>query len=456
MEQSDIRAFKDRPIEHLEEAALREYEIEGDELEPEYEHLTEAEVEKQVQKMTPEERAHFKELKHLLTIQGRLKGKIPRMSYLINTYVRGRYPGIPSDTVAEHIQEADVEQQDIQRVSKEEIDVFIEEHDRKIPRRQAVVRPGQKGITLSIDPYGDSEIYTVDEMEDQVVETIVLTDDAPVEAIKTQEEVKDAAEIESAEITPTTSGATQEEQSSKAIVTDMLTEDVAKEYVVEGSHEDAETISSTSTADYDRDEAEELINQIASCHATLAKSYEEINKVVPHMTKTQLALYLGKVPVMPLVKPEAGHVVKVYSEEKAGDPNYDFEVQGNTWEEKLNFMVKHIPAERLLFAIALGDMQINRYSQARTALKYGYAKTRIQRALSHDPKHKKGGCQYQQEKKRKSSQSAEREEGEQPVTKKTREQPPIPMEVLLHTEEEELADLLRDEQGDPIFPEIDI
>ena len=236
----------------------------------------------------------------------------------------------------------------------------------------------------------------------------------------------------------------------------MLTEDVAKEYMAEGTNEDAETISSTSTADYDRDKVEELINQIASCHATLAKNYEEINKVVPHMTKTQLALYLGKIPVMPLVKPEAGHVVKVYSEEKAGDPNYDFEVQGNTWEEKLNFMVKHIPAERLLFAIALGDMQINQYSQARTALKYGYAKTRIQRALSHDPKHKKGGRQYQQEKKRKSSQSAEREEGEQPVTKKTREQPPIPMEVLLHTEEEELADLLRDEQGDPIFPEVDI
>ena len=103
--------------------------------------------------------------------------------------------------------------------------------------------------------------------------------------------------------------------------------------------------------------AEELINQIASCHATLAQKYEEINKVVPHMSKTQLALYLGKVPVIPLVKPEAGHVVKVYSEEKAEDPNYDFGVQGDSWEEKLDFLVKHVLAERLLFAIAIGDMQ---------------------------------------------------------------------------------------------------
>ena len=192
-------------------------------------------------------------------------------------------------------------------------------------------------------------------------------------------------------MTPTTSGPTQGEQVPKAIVTDMLTEEIAKEYLVQDPDEDAETISSTSTADYDRDEVEELINQIASCHATLAQKYEDINKVVPHMTKTQLALYLGKVPVIPLVKPEAGHVAKVYSEEKAADPNYDFGVQGDSWEEKLDFLVKHVPAERLLFAIAIGDMQINQFSQAHTALKYGFPKTRIQCALSHDPSHKKGG-----------------------------------------------------------------
>ena len=89
IEQSDIRAFKDRPIEHLEEAALREYEVEGDELEPEYEDMTEEDIQREVGKLPPERRAHFKELKHLLTIQGRLKGKIPRMNYLINKYVKG-------------------------------------------------------------------------------------------------------------------------------------------------------------------------------------------------------------------------------------------------------------------------------------------------------------------------------------------------------------------------------
>ena len=462
IEQADIRAFKDRPIEHLEEAALREYEVEGDELEPEYEDMTEEDVQKEVEKLPPERRAHFKELKHLLTIQGRLKGKIPRMNLLINKYVKGRYPGIPSDTVAEHIQEAATEQQDIHRVSKEEIEVLIEEHDRKIPRRKAIVRPGRKGVTLSIDPYGDTELYTVDEMEDKIIETIVLTDDVQ-ESTETQvqetpvtdsSESKNVAGPSTEEATPTTGDTPQGEQAPKAIVTDMLTEEIAKEYLVQDPDEDAETISSTSTADYDRDEAEELINQIASCHATLAQKYEDINKVVPHMTKTQLALYLGKVPVIPLVKPEAGHVTKVYSEEKAADPNYDFDVQGDSWEEKLDYLVKHVPAERLLFAIAIGDMQINQFSQAHTALKYGFAKTRIQRALSHDPSHKKGGRQYQQERKRKGQPKPQEEEST--PAKQAKEQTPIPEAVLQHTEDDELADIPKDEQGDPIFPEIDV
>ena len=140
-------------------------------------------------------------------------------------------------------------------------------------------------------------------MEDKIIETIVLTDDTPSEQktavvqetpAGTSSAPEEVSQTESKGVAPTTSDATQGEQASKAIVTDMLTEEIAKEYLVQDPDEDTETISSTSTADYDRDEAEELINQIASCHATLAQKYEDINKVVPHMTKTQLALYLEK------------------------------------------------------------------------------------------------------------------------------------------------------------------
>ena len=58
----------------------------------------------------------------------------------------------------------------------EKIETLIWEHDRRIPHRQAVVRPGRKGISMSIDPYDDIELYEMDQIEDKIVEMIVLTD----------------------------------------------------------------------------------------------------------------------------------------------------------------------------------------------------------------------------------------------------------------------------------------
>ena len=98
------------------------------------------------------------------------------------------------------------------------------------------------------------------------------------------------------------------------VVTDIISENIAKDYVVEkdegADSDETMSISSTSTADYDRDKAEDLVAKIASCHTALAKHYEDINGIIPHMTKTQMAVYLGKIPIIPLVKPEAGPVKK--------------------------------------------------------------------------------------------------------------------------------------------------
>ena len=103
MEEISLQEFKECPIEYLKEALLREYEIEGnEEIELEYDQMTDSDIEKEVEKMKPEQKAHFKEVKDLLTIQARLKGKIPTMGHLIQTYVKGRFPGIPSHRVEEH------------------------------------------------------------------------------------------------------------------------------------------------------------------------------------------------------------------------------------------------------------------------------------------------------------------------------------------------------------------
>ena len=130
MEEISLQEFKERPIEYLKEASLREYEIEGnEEIELEYDQMTDSDIEKEVEKMKPEQKAHFKEVKDFLTIQARLKGKIPTMGHLIQTYVKGRFPGIPSDIVEEHAEVEEPEKQDIHKVKEEDIQQMIIEHD---------------------------------------------------------------------------------------------------------------------------------------------------------------------------------------------------------------------------------------------------------------------------------------------------------------------------------------
>ena len=92
--------------------------------------MSESNIKKEVQKMKPEQRAHFKEIKDLLTVQARLKGKIPTMSHLIQTYVSGWFPGIPSYIVEQHVETEVPEKQDLHKMKAEKVDMLITEHDR--------------------------------------------------------------------------------------------------------------------------------------------------------------------------------------------------------------------------------------------------------------------------------------------------------------------------------------
>ena len=356
--------------------------------------MTESDVEREVQKLKPEQKAHFKEVKDLLTVQARLKGKVPTMSHLIQTYIKGRFPGIPSDVAEQHAEVEELEKQDIDKVKGEDIQRLITEHDRHIPQRQAVIRPGRKGVTMSIDPYNDVEIYEVD-IEDKIVEVITLMDTPKKIVEETSSQKVTNPPAQSIMLTASTS------KQENIVVTDIISQNIAKDYVVEkdeGENSDETmSISSTSTADYDRDEAEDLVAKIASCHTALAKHYEDINGIIPHMTKTQMAMYLGKIPIIPLVKPEAGPVKNLYAAEDTSEDEHVFPVVGETWEDKLKYLVNHVPAEKLMFAIAVGDLQLNQTSQAKISMKYGFPKTRIQRTMSQDPAHRKGGHQYQVE-----------------------------------------------------------
>ena len=193
----------------------------------------------------------------------------------------------------------------------------------------------------------------------------------------------------------------------RVLVPDVVSQGMADDYSKEEKLEDsdAETISSTSTADFDREEAEDLLDKISSCQTALSQHYNQLNQIVPHMTNAQRANYIGKIHIMPLVKAESGPVTKTYTEETTSE-ECKLVVQGGTHEERLESLTKNVPAKRIMLAVALGDVLLNKLSHWQASYKYGFSKTMIQGSLSGRIEHKKGGKQYQQERKHKAEPEA--------------------------------------------------
>ena len=52
-------------------------------------------------------------------------------------------------------------------------------------------------------------------------------------------------------------------------------------------------------------------------------------------------------------------------------------VQGETHEERLESLTKNIPAKRIMLAVALGDVLLNKLSHSQASYKYGFSKTMI-------------------------------------------------------------------------------
>ena len=310
--------------------------------------------------------------------------------------ITGRYPGVPSDMIKPYAIPEEGMQADIHRIPPPQVEQLIRSHDARIPRRSAPVRPGQKGVVLSIDPYSDDELYELDDIEDSIAKTIVLESERRCAKEEQQEKnITQEKETEAA-----VASILEPEQPSTSIeerivAPDLINQERADEYLegVESKSDldDAETISSTSTADYDREEAEDLLDKISSCHSALATHFNRMNEIVPRMSKTQMAMYLGKVHYMSLIKPEPGVTEKVYVPEPIQNDETSYVVGPGTHEEKLDSLVKSTPAWRILWAVALGDVLINKLSQTQASKKYALPKTRIQRMLSQNPDHSKGG-----------------------------------------------------------------
>ena len=96
-EKPDLWDFKLRPIQNLDLASKRKYQVVGITMEANYDDMTESEEEREVLKLSKADQAAHKEMKDLMTVQGHLKGQIPGFGSGIHAYVTGRYPGVPSE-----------------------------------------------------------------------------------------------------------------------------------------------------------------------------------------------------------------------------------------------------------------------------------------------------------------------------------------------------------------------
>ena len=139
LEKQDLRDFKLRPIEKFKEASQQKYEVVGIQMESKYDEMTESEEECEVAKLTPAQKMSHKEMKDLMSIQGRLKGQIPGFAVGIQAYVMGCFPGVPSELAKPYVVEETGKKVDLlTRMPRAKISDFIQEHDRAIPRRDVV------------------------------------------------------------------------------------------------------------------------------------------------------------------------------------------------------------------------------------------------------------------------------------------------------------------------------
>ena len=259
---------------------------------------------------------------------------------------------------------------------------------------------------MSIDPNSDDEIYEVNMLDDSLEAVIKLTREKVPEQPVTGEKASKTTEktVETKDQPSTSVSTTDDRVLVPDVISQAMADDYMKEQELEEEDNDAVTISPTSPTYYDREEAEDLLDKISSCHTALATHYNKMNEVVPHMTKTQLAQYLGKVHILNIVKTE-GIVSKTYT----GEPDTTetkFLVRGETQEERLQGLVDTVPAHQLMLAITIRDIHLNKLLYDQALQKYQILKSHIQRAISGKAEHKKGGKQYQQERKCKVEQGA--------------------------------------------------
>ena len=214
-----------------------------------------------------------------------------------------------------------------------------------------------------------------------------------------------------------------------------------------GIDDDAEMISSTSTADYNREEVEDSLTTIYEAFHTIAQEYEKLTGTVPHMSKVQAVQVIARLPVLPILKQEVkkekaevaevieveptpgtstgqpaagpeksteqttGEVMEEQVVEREDDElsegskdeyfqRYMLTGKGKYPAEKVQQACKEINFRNLIVLIAVGDYIVNQAKNIKEAAKkWGLSFSSIQRAMSQKREHSIGGRQYAKRKR---------------------------------------------------------
>ena len=244
----------------------------------------------------------------------------------------------------------------------------------------------------------------------------------------------------------------QDTDTDRHLPTDLITEAEANTYQVPEQDgltidDDAETISSTSMADCNREEVKTSLSTISDAFHTIAQEYEKLTDTVPHMSKIQAVQVIARLPVLPILKQEVkkekaeatdvievelvpgtstdrptaraeksmeeltGEVIVEWTTEEGDDePNessvdeyfqkYMLSGKGKNPKEKIHEVCKEINYRNLVVLIAVGDYVVNQARNIKEVTKkWGLSFSTIQRAMSRKREHNIGGRQYGKKKK---------------------------------------------------------
>ena len=234
------------------------------EMEPEYESMTAEQEVAEVQALSSVGQARYRELTKLHQHQADIERKMTRVTEIIEERIKARVPSLPVDLIRRHVWEEPAGRQELHQMTERQKTQFQVKQD-EIPRME---RPGtDTGYYLFVE---NDTGCLIEQQSRQMI---------------------------------------QDTDTDRHLPTDLITEAKASMYQVPEQDDltiddDAETIRSTSTVDYNREEVETSLSTISDAFHTIVQEYEKLTDMVPHMSKIQAAQVIARLPVLPILKQE--------------------------------------------------------------------------------------------------------------------------------------------------------